>query len=245
MQEVDNILFAMVVSTSVILIMSGLFIAIVFRHLKGKVAQKAALFESIFIAQEEERGRIAMDLHDDLGSLLISLKLIFEDLSQSNDIVYLRSGISSSINSILEAIQITRLTSHTLMPETLKKYGLRSAINDLLQRFNKTIIIEFESNLECRLPQIMEINIYRILCELISNSIKHSKATSIMISIFIVNNEIKVSYTDNGTGFDFLETIKSTTGLGIVNIKNRVEFLKGKIQHRNSDGSSFLISFYL
>lgn len=245
MQEIDNILFAMVVSTSVILIMSALFIAIIFKHLKERVAQKAAVFESILIAQEEERGRIAMDLHDDLGSLLISLKLNFEDMMQSNEIDYLKSGISSSVTSIMEAIQLTRLTSHTLMPETLKKYGLKSAINDLIQRLNKSLDIKFVDNYDCRLTQILEINIYRIICELLTNSIKHSNATIVKISISRINNQIWVNYSDNGTGFDFLEAINKSTGIGINNIRNRVEFLKGNIQYRNHDGSNFLISFNL
>jgi signal transduction histidine kinase len=223
--------------------MSALFIAIVFRHLKEKVAQKAALFESIFIAQEEERGRIAMDLHDDLGSLLISLKLNFEDMLQSNDLAYLKTGIGSSVTSILEAIQLTRLTSHTLMPETLKKYGLKSAINDLIHRLNKSLDIRFVDNYECRLPQILEINIYRIICELLTNSIKHSNATIVKISISKINNQIWVNYSDNGSGFDYFDALNNSSGIGISNIRNRVEFLKGNIQYRNHDGSNFLISF--
>jgi signal transduction histidine kinase len=89
----------------------------------------------------------------------------------------------------------------------------------------------------------LEINIYRIICELLTNSIKHSNATIVKISISKINNQIWVNYSDNGSGFDYFDALNNSSGIGISNIRNRVEFLKGNIQYRNHDGSNFLISF--
>lgn len=242
MQEIDNILFAMIVSTSIILLMSGLFIAIIFRNLKGKEAHKKEIFESIYLAQEEERSRIAMDLHDDLGASLLSLKLNMEELIHITDIKILRNGLESTLIGLSDAIHTTRLTSQTLMPQTLKTYGLTSALNDLNKRYRNSLTIDLISEIDERYSQIIEINIYRIISELITNTIKHAKATKVNIKIQMEMKNLRISFTDNGVGFDYNASIKTSTGLGINNIKNRIAFLKGNIQFSNNSGTNFIIT---
>lgn len=241
MQEIDNILFAMIVSTSIILLMSGLSIALIFRNLKSKEEHKKAIFESIYMAQEDERGRIAMDLHDDLGSTLLSIKLNLGDMIHSNDIQSIKDGISSSIDSLSDAIQTTRVTSHTLMPQTLKIYGLASAINDLVKRYKSSIAINLICEIEDRYSQIIEINTYRIISELISNTINHAEANKIDLYIQKEDGTLYLSYADNGIGFDFQTMVNTSTGLGVNNISNRVAFLKGTIQYIKDSGSTFTI----
>jgi two-component system NarL family sensor kinase len=195
------------------------------------------------LAQEEERSRIAMDLHDELGNTLLSIKLRYSELLQLNEIDKLREGINESLILLTEAIQITRNTSHALMPETLNKYGLNSAINDIENRYKKSIEISFKSNIKQRLSQILELNIYRIINELISNSIKHANANFLIIELMIYEKELILKYSDNGVGFDYYQMINESKGIGVSNIKNRVNFLKGQINFEKENGSNFIIIF--
>lgn len=242
MQEIDNTLFAMILSTSIILLMSGLFIAIIFRNLKSKEEHKKAIFESIYITQEEERGRIAMELHDDLGSTLLGIKLNLEALNHLKEPEAIKNGVADSLLQLSDAIQTTRLTSQTLMPQTLKNYGLACALNDLIKRYSNAIAINMICELEDRFSQIVEINIYRILSELICNTIKHAKATKIDIFVQREGNHIYISFADDGTGFDYHSMNRNSKGLGVNNINNRVAFLKGSIQYLNNSGSTFTIT---
>jgi signal transduction histidine kinase len=242
MQKIDNTLFAMVVSTSIILLMSGLFIAIIFRNLKVKENHKKSIFESIYLTQEEERGRIAMDLHDDLGATLLSLKLNMEELKYINDTQALRKGLETSLNVLSVAIHTTKLTSQTLMPQTLKTYGLSSALNDLIKRYRNFLTIDLIIEIDERYSQIIEINIYRIISELLTNTIKHAKATKVSINIQKETNILRIFYADNGVGFEYHTLINVSTGLGINNIKNRIAFLKGNLRFFNNSGTNCIFT---
>ncbi len=241
MQEIDNILSVIIFFTLLFLILSGLIIIIIFRNQKIKETHTKAIFESIYLTQEEERSKIAMDLHDDLGSNLIGIKLNLENLIHSNDIQALKNCISSSLSYLSDAIQTTRLTSQTLMPQTIKIYGLANAINDLVKRYKNSITINLICDIEDRFSQIIEINIYRIISELISNTIKHASANKIDLYIQKEGSILYISFVDDGVGFDFTSMVKTSSGLGVNNIVNRVAFLNGTIQYIKDSGSTFTI----
>ena len=235
----------MVVTTSIIIVLCVLFITIIFRHLKYKVDQKKELFESIYIAQEEERSRIAMDIHDDLGSLLIGLKLNLQELLHYDNELVVKSGIENALIEVSNAIKITRLTSQILMPDTLKNYGLDSAIKDLIKRYSAAILIDYQNEVDQVLPKFLEINIYRIISELFTNTIKHANATTIFLNISEEMQNLRIAFQDNGIGFDYFFMLNDSPGIGINNIKNRVTLLKGEIIYLNKNGSSFKINIPL
>ncbi len=183
--------------------MSALFVFIIFRHLKYRADAKANLFKEIYLAQEKERSRIAMDLHDDLGSSLLCIKMKLDEIKyhkeSTNDII---QELEELIILTSDAIVKNRATSHLLMPESLRRYGLESSFKDLLKHYDRLFNFTFNCDLSVRLPFLIEINVYRIVSELLSNSAKHSKATEIKLCVSIEGTNLTLRYSDNGKGFE-------------------------------------------
>ncbi len=171
--------------------------------------------------QEEERNRIANDLHDRLGARLSSIKLLF----QSDESAGIKFKVLDSIN---EAIKETREISHNLSTDMLTRFGIETAINDTIRSINDSgqIKADFVSyGLQQRLPLEVERNIYHVILELTNNTLKHANANNIMIQISCVDDEINVFYEDDGVGFELKESKDS--GMGLRGIYARMNSVKG------------------
>ncbi len=171
--------------------------------------------------QEEERNRIANDLHDRLGARLSSIKLMFQT-EDSPDIKF------KVLNSINEAIKETREISHNLSTDMLTRFGIETAIKDIIRSINDSgqINADFVSyGLQQRLPLEVERNIYHVTLELINNTLKHANANNIMIQISFVDNEINVFYEDDGDGFEINGL--ADTGMGLRGIYARMNSVQG------------------
>lgn len=220
-----------VIIASFSLLLFGVFVAfmVVFYNKKmiqnkNKIQQlelekaKKTLIDSIQV-QEDERARIGSDIHDDLGPTLSAMKLKInklssEKLTTERDVSQLKMMVDETIKSV-------RSVSHSLYPNTLKKYGLKTAIEELANRVdseNLTIQTEIDPGIET-LEFYAQINIYRILQEFCNNSIKYSGCSQIEIQIQNNNGAFAISATDNGRGFDTSDT--SFHGIGIRNMEMR------------------------
>jgi signal transduction histidine kinase len=185
--------------------------------------------------QEEERQRIAADLHDDAGPLLATARLYLnENLIHQEPATQLQS-IFSAKQIIDDTIQLIRNISHSLMPPTLKNFGLEAAVKDMFEKINGSGVINasarFHDNRQ-RLTDDQELLIFRVIQELVTNIIKHSSAGFIHLT---QNAEGKIVYFrihHDGKGilqehFDKME--HDSSGLGLKNIQSRIRVLKGKI----------------
>jgi signal transduction histidine kinase len=185
--------------------------------------------------QEEERQRIAADLHDDAGPLLATARLYLnENLIHQEPAVQLQS-IFSAKQIIDDAIQLIRNISHSLMPPTLKNFGLEAAVKDLFEKINGSGVINasvrFHDNRE-RLNDEQELLIFRILQELVTNIIKHSRAGFIHLTQNTQGNLVYFRIHHDGKGIlqtDFDKLEHNSVGLGLKNIQSRMRVLKGKI----------------
>lgn len=191
--------------------------------------------------QEEERNRIANDLHDRLGARLSSIKLLF----QSEDSPDIKFKVLDSIN---EAIKETREISHNLSTDMLTRFGIETAINDAIRNINESgqIHADFVSyGLQQRLPLEVERNIYHVTLELINNTLKHANASDIMIQISFIDDEINVFYEDDGDGFDIKKVADS--GMGLRGIYARMNSIKGvaNINSRPGHGLNVVLSIPL
>lgn len=185
--------------------------------------------------QEEERNRIAADLHDDVGPLLATARLYLnENLINQEPKAQLQS-IYSAKQIIDDAIQLIRNISHSMMPPTLKNFGLESAMTDLFQKINGSGVINASvrfHDYRVRLKTEQELLIFRIIQELINNIIKHSQAGFIHLTqnTNATHSYLRIHHDGNGivqTEFDRLNHVSS--GLGLKNIANRIRVLNGKI----------------
>ncbi|HVZ96473.1 MAG TPA: ATP-binding protein [Chitinophagaceae bacterium] len=185
--------------------------------------------------QEEERQRIAADLHDDAGPLLATARLYLnENLIHQDAAVQLQS-IFSAKQIIDDSIQLIRNISHSLMPPTLKNFGLESAIKDVFEKINGSGIINasarFHDNRE-RLKEEQELLIFRIIQELVANIIKHSGAGFIHLTQNVQGNFYYFRIHHDGKGLlqkDFERLNYESGGLGLKNIASRIKVLKGNI----------------
>src|SRR5450432_3718117 len=185
--------------------------------------------------QEEERQRIAADLHDDAGPLLATARLYLnENLIHQEPAVQLQS-IFSAKQIIDDSIQLIRNISHSLMPPTLKNFGLESAMKDLFDKINGSGVINASARFHDyreRLKAENELIIFRIIQELINNILKHSNASFIHLTQNTSGQRFFIRLHHDGRGLtqnDFEKLGKSNVGLGLKNIQSRLKVLQGKI----------------
>ncbi|TAF97361.1 MAG: histidine kinase [Cytophagia bacterium] len=192
--------------------------------------RSAALIEG----QESERKRIALDLHDGIGQMLMALKLDSERLKTlpfSNE--KQRSVFAEHQKLINETIEATRATAFDLMPSVLSDFGLSAALRILIEQTAKSseLKIDFKDvGTHERLSSTIEVNLYRIVQEALNNAIKHAQTTQIDVVLKVGKPRIMLSITDFGKGFDHKKKQKNNAGNGLKNIETRVSLLNGKCQ---------------
>lgn len=197
--------------------------------------QQKILLNASIRWQEEERQRIAADLHDDAGPLLATARLYLNENLLKQDISTQLQSIYNAKQIIDDTIQLIRNISHSLMPPTLKNFGLESAINDLFQKISGTGAI----NASCRfhdyrqrLVPEQELLIFRVVQELINNILKHSNSSFMHITQNIQESRFYLRLHHDGRGItqdDFEKMNKSSLGLGLKNIQSRMKVLQGSI----------------
>ena len=191
--------------------------------------------DSMLKGQEEERSRIAKDLHDGLGGLLSGTKLSFTNMKE-NLLLTPENALQfeKSLSMLDTTIADLRKVAHNLMPEALVKFGLNDALKDFCSTIQlaSNISVDYQKiGLERKIGNTAETFIYRIIQELVNNAVKHAQATEILVQIAYANNKIAVTVEDNGKGYDQNQT---TTGDGLDNIAYRVKYLNGTIDTQTS-----------
>ncbi len=192
--------------------------------------QKLAVSDALIQGEEFERKRLARDLHDGLGSMLSGLKIHINKLS-NEDSQNQNSDIQTIENKLDNSIKELRQIAQNLMPESLLKLGLEAALRDLCIKLSdeKTAIeFQFYGNTN-EISESKQIIIYRIVQELLNNALKHANANEILVSLNQNDKIVYLTLEDNGNGFD-AKNASSFNGMGLKNIKNRVDFLNGKLE---------------
>lgn len=197
--------------------------------------QQKILLNASIRWQEEERQRIAADLHDDAGPLLATARLYLNENLVHQDINTQLQSIYNAKQIIDDTIQLIRNISHSLMPPTLKNFGLESAVNDLFQKISGSGSINASSRFHdyrTRLRPEQELLIFRVIQELVNNILKHSNASFIHITQNYNDDKFYIRIHHDGRGItqsDFDKLNKSAMGLGLKNIQSRVKVLQGNI----------------
>src|SRR5688500_16245307 len=196
--------------------------------------QKILLNASIKL-QEEERQRLAADLHDDAGPLLATARLYLNENLVNQDKATQLQSIFQARQIIDDTIQLVRNISHSLMPPTLKNFGLESAVNDLFQKISGSGSINASSRFHDykeRLKSEKELLIFRIIQELVNNILKHSNSSFIHLTQNMHGDKFYLRIHHDGRGIiqsDFEKLNKSNVGLGLKNISSRLRVVQGNI----------------
>ena len=193
--------------------------------------------------ENKERKRFSADLHDGLGPLLSSIKLFISGMESGSEeekadmTKYIKELIDDSIRSV-------RTISNNILPVKLTEKGLLDAIRSFSNKLSSSkeinIIINSGINTDKRFDSGTEAILFRVIQELINNTLKHAEAKKIKISFDILDDWLNIHYTDDGKGFDVENTLASNKGLGLKNIINRIEILGGKVNilSNNKEGTT-------
>ena len=254
----DNItdLLILVLGTSSMLIMVIAIITFAFLFQKKLNAKQKAYREieillqeqeinsaySIIQNQEEERKRVAGEVHDNIGNLIATLK-IYSDLILLKKLEPEVKELSNKLNNIIYILsEEVRKISFSLDSSVVQRFGLKASIEQLCDRIHSSgmLIVEliFQKNIELK-PE-NSIHLYRIIQELLTNTLKHANASNIKLEIIRTVNIIIVEYSDDGIGFNSEKLSKISSGRS--NINSRINYLKGNITCKSSEsGTKYII----
>lgn len=211
----------------------------IFKHIKqveNKTRdQEKALLNAIIQTEERERRRFANEIHDGLGPLLSTIKMSVSSLSSVETNPESLSVIKNTNLIISEAIKSVQEISNNLSPHVLSNFGLAKAVRNFVNKINQTKVLDisYKTNvMDVRYPTSLEIVVYRSVCELLNNSIKHSGASKVMVDLFSEGGFLEVDYQDNGVGFDSdsLFVDEKDIGSGYFNMLSRIKSIKGKLE---------------
>ena len=204
------------------------------------------MLQSVIQTQEDERMRIAQDLHDDISSKLNIVSLNTHLLKTPNLSETEFAEITENIVKLTsKALENSRRIAHDLLPPVFEKFGLHAAIEELVLEFSsaKNVQVDYKNELNfSNLEVNKQLHIFRILQELLNNSLRHGNATQISINFVEHNNLNTCFYSDNGIGFNSKSTSKKR-GIGMQNIESRVNFIGGSMNVHSEVGNGFQIDF--
>ncbi|MES2446737.1 MAG: sensor histidine kinase [Bacteroidota bacterium] len=245
-----NIIIAVAVSVLILLILLGLLL---YNRYKLKQQQKQNFLQqqaasAVISAETNERNRIANELHDGLGQLFSAVKLNLSGISEqlsfkdrhSEEVFY------KTMDMVDESCKEVRVISHQMAPNVLLKSGLAAAVRDFISKIDdRRLKINLETvGLQQRLGQNIEAVLYRVIQESVNNVIKHSGATSLDIQLSKDEDSINAMIEDNGKGFD-TSKLSQSNGIGLKNIKSRVDFLQGNVDFSSTPGQGTLIAIHI
>lgn len=207
--------------------------------------QQLTATTAMLAGEERERQRLARDLHDGLGGMLAGIKMDLSMISETNTA---EGRLPVAVTQLDGAIDELRRIARNMMPETLFRSGLESALKDFCESFEKgpsNIVLQCYGINNSAIPSSVQVMIYRMVQELITNALKHAKATDILIDCIQNDHQFDITVEDNGTGFN-PEKVKSD-GIGLNNIQARVNYLNGKLDIRSSPetGTTITINIFL
>lgn len=224
------------VVSSLLLCIGVIFIKRIF-NLQDRIDQlrkenEDRVISAIIQTEEKAKQSIARDLHDGLGPVLSSIKMSISAVAQNELDGQNREIVNKVGKAIDEGLISLKEISNNLSPHLLKNYGLYKAVETFAEpvlnngKIQFTLVSNIQDN---RYNNNLEISLYRVICELLTNGLKHSGARKIYLAINQDGNFLEIKYRDNGVGFDPEIAQLVSTGMGLENMKSRIRFLKGSL----------------
>jgi signal transduction histidine kinase len=224
----------------------GVFlVAMAYVNVKANARRQLELVRNAFETQEKERSRIARDLHDSIGQQISAIRLHLGLLTTIEDKTELRNAILEKQVMLVKTNEELRMITRNLMPVSISEYGISSELNELADSLFKTndIVLTIVNNdVDKRYRSDFEINLYRIIQEMINNTVKYAYASDITVDLKHGGEYLLVNYADNGSGFD---PDKVKHGLGLRNIEARTKFYHGEyfVNSTPGSGTKFFLKF--
>lgn len=235
----------------VIISITGAAIFLFYRHQQRqkaaanaeRIQEQETRINAVFQAQEEERRRIAKELHDGIGQTIGAIKMNYQSLSKKIEKPELLPEFQKVEKMLNNAGNEVRNISHQMIPKELEQFGLVPAIEGMLNLHlgNSPLKVEFEhSGFAERIGQHVELVLFRVLQELISNVIKHSQARQVSVQLIKLNTHVVMNVTDDGIGFDAENREKG--GIGLLNMASRIDAIKGHLHFESEQGKGTTVT---
>ncbi|MFD1768708.1 tetratricopeptide repeat-containing sensor histidine kinase [Sphingobacterium suaedae] len=189
--------------------------------------EKIKLTQAILVGQENERKRIAQDLHDGVGGTIAGIKINLTRLTNEHQQVVPTNDLQPFVQQLDHSSNELRRIAHNLMPINLLKFGLETALRDLcVSLTTHARVVHFQSyDIDRDLNEQAQLTIYRIVQELLNNIAKHAQANKVMVQCSQDGSVVHIAIDDDGKGFD--AQANSVDGMGLRNVKNRIDYLRG------------------
>lgn len=236
---------------SLVLLVGVFYIRKIFQFMRRvdeirREAEKRVL-AAVIRTEEQERQRFAKELHDGLGPLLSVIKMLVSGLDSSNTAEVndkIRQNLRQAVD---EAITGVRDISANISPHILNNFGLKDAVEAFIKRLGQAdhFKVYLTTNLtNQRFSYNVEVVVYRVICELINNTLRHAAATKVTIDLQLDDNVLYLEYTDNGVGFD-IAMIQRHEGMGLNNMRYRLQSGNGDIEIASEHGRGMRANAYI
>lgn len=250
LQRANSLIWA-TIGSSLLLLVTAFLLFNRYKHKQRAIlAEEKAInqklgFKSIIEGEEKERKRIAQELHDGLGQLLSTARLNVSAMEDNVEKIVTKQW-ENSLKLIDEAVTEVRHISHNMMPNALISIGFEAALKEQIHIINDVGQLKIHSKMpeeKINLGESESIALYRVIQEILNNSLKYAQAQNIWLTITIANG-IVVSIKDDGKGFD-TNQIKSSSGIGWQNIESRIELLNGELVIQAEEGKGCEVNIQL
>ena len=206
--------------------------------LKLETEKQLSAAEAVLKGEDQERTRLAKDLHDGLGGLLSGIKFSFTSMKDNLIMTPENARVfERSLDMLDTSIQEMRRVAHNLMPESLFRFGLDAALNDFCSNINDSGILKIRYQSfgldQIKLNHTITVSVYRIIQELVNNILKHAQAQKGLVQLTVSNNLLLIDVEDDGNGFD-AGTPENRKGIGWSNIRSRIDYLGGKLDLKSN-----------
>ena len=226
---------ALIVAAIGLGIIIAVFIATMIRHQRRNARLNKMRIRAEINTLEKERKRIATDLHDELGPILSAVRIHINHLQHQTEED--KKIIAFANKHIDDAIAKTREISYNLLPNTLVRKGLAKAVQEYISKLSETNVLQITFiGGDVDLPIETSVNIYRIVQEIIHNTIKHAEANQLIITLQKNVNKLVLLTADDGKGFDYDRYMEANNGLGLSNLQSRAEILNARFNFRSLPG---------
>ncbi len=216
------------------------------REITERIEIQHKIYNAVLEAEEKERSRVAKELHDGVSPLLSTIKLFSQSLKDCQTEELRQELLKKIEETINESIQSISDISNNLSPHILQNFGLIPALENFIEKISgsRSLKFHFEANIKSKLGSMLDVTIYRIITELVNNTLKYANANNVFITLS-ENEVIYLKYEDDGIGFDYNITIERKKGMGLFNISNRVKSLKGYARFQPKPGEGCKVEIEL
>ncbi|MDF1576514.1 MAG: sensor histidine kinase [Bacteroidales bacterium] len=242
----------MAVGISILILIGLIYIKRIFnlqmRIDELKIENEARVLSAILETEESERQKFAKELHDGLGPLLSSIKMSLSALVPGETAPGQLKILDNTSKLIDESVNTIKEISNKLSPHVLNHFGLLRAISSFINRigFTHQLSLKVNSNAEgLRFDPNIEVVLYRVVCELINNTITHARASEVNIDLYYNDGRLTLDYYDNGRGFDPEEVLQLQPGMGYSNIQSRIKSIHGTLKVISQPDQGVCISVVL